>query len=165
MNELERFWTKVDKSGDCWVWTAARNELGYGNFCNAERRTELAHRASWRLTYGPVPDEMNVLHRCDNPPCVRPDHLFLGTDADNVADMIAKGRQHRVDGERNGRAKLTDAQVAEIRAQYVPGKVRIVDLAEEYGVTFSHIWQIVAGLKRREHNDLPWRAREFPLVP
>lgn len=83
----ERFWARVDKSGCCWVWTGSCNNKGYGRFDG-----EYAHRFSWRLLSGPIPDGLNVLHRCDNPPCVRPDHLFLGTVSDNARDMWAKGR-------------------------------------------------------------------------
>lgn len=86
-----RFWAKVDKTGDCWVWTAATNPKGYGQFYVEGMR--LAHRVSWILAHGPIPDDLCVLHRCDHPPCVNPAHLFLGTYADNNHDRDAKGRQ------------------------------------------------------------------------
>jgi hypothetical protein len=95
----ERFWTKVERlEGEgCWLWTATRsagrgdrsNWYGSVRVNNAMRR---AHRVAWELTYGPIPDGLKVLHRCDTPPCVRPDHLFLGTDLDNALDRNAKGR-------------------------------------------------------------------------
>lgn len=94
----DRFWAKVDKSGDCWVWTASvfRERLGYGKFQTGSNRGEsrvaYAHRVSWELHFGPIPNGLFVCHHCDNPPCVRPDHLFLGTAADNVRDMDRKGR-------------------------------------------------------------------------
>jgi len=94
----ERFWSRVDKSGDCWIWTGYRDRKTYGIVERRRdgRRETRAHRWAWILTHGPIPDGLFVLHRCDNPPCVRPDHLWLGTTDDNMADMAAKGRAHRV---------------------------------------------------------------------
>lgn len=94
---IDRFWSKVDKSGECWNWTGARTAPGWhGMFASdatrAGRTMVLAHRHSWALANGPVPDGLNVLHRCDNAGCVRPDHLFLGTHSDNMRDRSAKGR-------------------------------------------------------------------------
>ncbi|WP_371432910.1 HNH endonuclease [Novosphingobium sp.] len=161
LTEKERFFGKVEKTDGCWLWMGATNKWGYGNFHNAASRTELAHRASWRLTYGEDAGELRVCHHCDNPQCVNPTHLFLGSDADNVADQVAKGRQPRSRGERNGRAKLTDAQVAELRDRYKPGVTRIVDLAAEFGITYGHVWQLVSGKKRQivEHNGMPGDER------
>jgi len=90
----DRFWSHVDTSGECWVWTAARASKrgGYGRFGIENQQTEYAHRVSWRLAYGPIPTGLWVLHHCDNPPCVRPSHLFLGTQVENMADMTIKGR-------------------------------------------------------------------------
>lgn len=92
-----RFWSHVDKTGDCWLWTASvfKDRYGYGKFNAASEkptRVVYAHRFSWELANGPIPDGLWVLHHCDNPPCVRPDHLFLGTQSANVADMHSKGR-------------------------------------------------------------------------
>ncbi len=108
---VARFWAKVDKVGPtpahvphlgpCWVWTAYRNQLGYGVF-RVERRTWLAHRVAFELASGEVIGGLLVLHRCDNPSCVRPAHLRTGSDADNYADMVSKGRSRRAIGERNG---------------------------------------------------------------
>jgi hypothetical protein len=93
----QRFWEKVDASGDCWLWTAAclgRTICNYGVFRFQGKRA-LAHRVSYEMRYGPVSQEIKVLHRCDNPVCVNPSHLFLGTQSDNLADMRIKGRDIR----------------------------------------------------------------------
>ena len=102
---IARFWTFVEKNGPiyptlgtpCWLWTGYRMPSGYGNFMDyiEGRKDRLAHRYAYRTFVGPIPDGIFVLHRCDNPPCVRPDHLFLGTQADNLIDAVAKGRQSR----------------------------------------------------------------------
>jgi hypothetical protein len=91
----ERFWMKVQKSNGCWEWTAYRDPDGYGRFGWArKRRSEniLAHRVSWELHYGPIPEGLWICHHCDNPSCVRPDHLFLGDRSMNMKDCAAKGR-------------------------------------------------------------------------
>jgi hypothetical protein len=90
----DRFWAKVDKSGECWIWTAYRDSFGYGRMSGAHKGTPniLAYRFSWEQHFGPIPEGEQVLHRCDNPPCVRPEHLFLGNKSTNMLDMWAKHR-------------------------------------------------------------------------
>ena len=93
----DRFWSHVDTAGECWEWTGARNTQrgGYGTFTESRKsghRIWRAHRLAYELTYGPIPPGLVILHQCDNPACVRPDHLMAGTQADNIADMMAKGR-------------------------------------------------------------------------
>lgn len=88
----ERFWEKVDKSGECWIWIGARNPSGYGKIKSGDT-TKDSHRASWEINYGEIPEGMCVCHVCDNPPCVNPGHLFLGTYGDNMRDMYSKGRK------------------------------------------------------------------------
>ena len=98
MTFIDRFWERVDRSGDCWVWTSTRNERGYGVVIvqsPGDPSVPLhmkAHRLSYLIEYGPPPADLFVLHTCDNPPCVNPAHLFLGTARDNAQDMAAKGR-------------------------------------------------------------------------
>ena len=101
---LARFWASVDRRMDaeCWPWTGAKNHGGYGHlkvWVGAEHSERIATRVMWTLTHGPIPDGLFVLHRCDNPPCVNPAHLFLGTNDDNMRDAFVKHRirtpQHR----------------------------------------------------------------------
>jgi HNH endonuclease len=136
----QRFWEKVASSSDGhWYWMGDRRRDGYGQL----KRHRRAHRVGWELIYGPIPQGQWVLHRCDTPPCVRPDHLFLGNHAANTTDAVAKGRMGGPAwiGVENGRAKLTDAQVRTIRRATGPrGLCR--RLAAKYGVTnalISHI--------------------------
>ncbi len=112
---MERFWSKcVMTGGGCWLWTAATNEYGYGQF-KIDGGMKLAHRIAWRLKHGHLPEELCVLHVCDTPACVNPDHLFLGTQVDNVADRNAKGRQAGAAGIKNRHAKLTESDVIRLR--------------------------------------------------
>lgn len=150
--DIARFWSQVDKSGECWVWIGSRYTRGGYGRCRPYYRSgqRKAHRVSYELAYGPIPEGMCVCHRCDNPPCVRPDHLFLGTSEENTYDMFQKGRaggvmnpQKRPVGERCSYAKLTDAQVAEIRARYAQGGISQRQLGELYGVSRSTICNIV----------------------
>lgn len=130
-----RFWHLVKKTENCWVWDGEAITGGYGRFSLDGRRC-LAHRYSWELANGPIPQGLDVLHRCDNPPCVNPAHLFLGLDADNAADMVSKGRSLR--GERAPRAKLTSMDVVAIRQSTLDARL----LAQHYGVTRATIYLI-----------------------
>lgn len=93
MNEQERFWAKVDKAGECWIWTGWQRGKGYGGFETESGTKVSAHRYSYEMAFGPVPAGLHVCHRCDNPPCVRPEHLFAGSNGDNMKDMYRKGRR------------------------------------------------------------------------
>lgn len=141
-----RFASKVRRDGECWEWTAHRFKNGYGSIRHGGRRL-LAHRVAWELERGPIPAGLLVLHACDNRACVRIDHLSLGTQAENMRDMDAKGRRVNTPmrGEANPAAKLTAAQVAEIRRAYAPRVVTRAALAEKYGVSKALIEKILAG--------------------
>lgn len=138
------FWDSVTKSSGCWEWTGWRDRLGYGRL-RFERQWIGAHRAAWILTNGPIPPGLFVLHHCDNPPCCNPAHLHLGTARDNTQDMIAHGRLmlNRPSGERRSDAKLTEAQVRDIRARFRPYVVTRAQLAREYGVSPGAIKHVV----------------------
>lgn len=136
----EQFWSYVDKSGDCWVW-CGDTDHGYGRFTYAKSKTR-AHRVAYELEHGDIPEGMFVCHKCDNRRCVNPDHLFLGTAADNVADRDRKGRQNR--GTNVHTAKLTEEQVKEIVALYATGST-VGSLSIKYGVKVNAIRRILHG--------------------
>jgi len=140
----DRFWPKVEKGRGCWVWRGSHNMEGYGVLRGPDQRPVKAHRVSWELHVAPIPEGMVICHQCDNPPCVRPSHLFIGTQAENQHDRNRKGRGNQ--GARNGRAKLTPQQVSTIRRRYAVGITQQV-LAETYDVSQKTISFIV----RREH--------------
>jgi hypothetical protein len=161
----ERFWSRVEpKESGCWEWTT-RGPGGYGRF-KAGGKNLLAHRVSWEINVGPIPDGLLVLHRCDNPPCIRPSHLFVGTQKDNLRDMQAKGRglsqvhqkairhptgddhwTHKYAsrvrrGEQHHNSKMTADQVRELRALSKDGWT-LARLAERFGIRISTASYIV----------------------
>ena len=105
-----------EPNSGCWLWMKKSSRRGYGVFIISQYKQILAHRASWMAYRGVIPDGIFVCHKCDNPCCVNPYHLFLGTALDNAQDMLRKGRGNKASGERNGKAKLSSAQVAAIRS-------------------------------------------------
>jgi hypothetical protein len=123
----------------CWEWSGARLPRGYG-VIRVHGEQMKAHRYAWQLFCGPIPDGLWVLHRCDNPPCVNPKHLFLGTHADNVADKVAKGRHTK--GEQFRQAKLTDAAVHQIRTLRAQG-MSIHNIGRRFGIGKSSVSRIV----------------------
>lgn len=145
---FERSYIPEPNSG-CWLWLGSPcGSNGYGRIKRGDGNV-MAHRASWELSNGKIPDGLLVLHRCDNPSCVNPGHLFIGTQLDNEADKVSKGRQargeklnhQRARGERNGNSKLTEADVALIRQSPMPQRF----LAASYGVTQALISKIKRG--------------------
>ena len=162
--DVARFWNKVDRSAGpdaCWVWTGSRRG-SYGRFF-LQGRTFKANRIAFELCKGPIPDGMFVCHRCDNPLCVNPSHLFAGTPRENTQDAVRKGRIAAGDrhgshvhpdawarGERQGSSKLTADQVRIIRRSYAPGEVTLAELAKRFGVSEQTISYIVNN-KRWQH--------------
>ena len=147
----ERFWKKVKKTKDCWLWTGATTSWGYGTIGRGKTGTNApAHRVSWELHHGPIPDGLCILHHCDNPSCVRPDHLFLGTLKDNTQDMLKKGRHRVPRGEAKTNAKLTWEIVANIRLFYAQENVTLAQLAEQHHVSGTTIFHIVHNKKWRQ---------------
>lgn len=142
---IERFISRVTKAGDCWVWCGSKAPGGYGQL-SVGGKLQRANRVSWRLFRGEIPKGLHVLHRCDNPPCVNPEHLFLGTHGDNVRDMFSKGRGKftRIP------PKLTEDQVTKI---YSDDRI-YKEIAKDYGVDPSTICDI----KRRKS----WKKLNLP---
>lgn len=169
---LKRFWGKVNKSeddGGCWEWIGHKDKGGYGK-CNFNDKGFRAHRASYIIAYGNIPEGKLICHKCDRPSCIRPDHLFLGTNLENIADRNSKGRQSKGEkhaaimrsrdlrgdknparihpelmprGEKSGTAKLTELKVIEIRKRYAAGGTTQKKLGAEYNVHFTLIGYIV----------------------
>ena len=147
----ERFWKHVQKSEDgCWLWMGHRNKksqygiFGVGSRTDGTRRVVLAHRFIYELKHGKLPGpHIKVCHTCDNHPCVRDDHFFVGTQADNIADMITKGRDRKLSGEHHPCAKITASDAENIRLIYAAGGVTQTVLAARFGLTQGHINNIL----------------------
>lgn len=151
---IDRFWKKFDRpKKGCWEWKGSTGSAGYGriSFGHGEtnyRTNYTAHRLSWMLFFGPIPDGICVLHRCDNPKCVRPDHLFLGTHTDNMKDRDRKNRTQQ--GEKHYRAKLTEEDVILIINMYHDGAYTLTELSKHFNITKEAIRQIV--------NNITWKG-------
>lgn len=152
---LQRFWERVDKNGPipshcpelgpCWVWTAGKHSFGYGVISQGKGKTpHCTHRLSWQIHVGEIPGKFHVLHKCDNPSCVNPEHLWLGTATDNMKDMVAKGRQAKTG------AKLTWEKVRRLRARYAEGGMSLAELAIELAISKQTVRDIVRGVTWKE---------------
>lgn len=145
----ERFWPRVNKTDSCWLWTGSKNNKGYGVIGRGGNNGGMmyVHRLSFSIANpGANMAGMAVMHKCDMPPCVNPDHLSLGTLADNHRDMWLKGRMNPPKGENSPKAKLTESQVMEIRRRFRPTVFsNTKELAKEFGVTQQSITAIVCG--------------------
>lgn len=139
LGPLDVFWGRVHKTATCWLWLGATDTFGYGQFLLPGEERISAHRFSYQLVHGPIPTGMIVMHSCDVPACINPDHLSVGTRGDNNRDATRKRRN--AFGEKNGHARLTTAQVQSIRAD--PRSQ--AEIARAYGVTQSHISRIMSG--------------------
>lgn len=136
MTVEQRFWNKVVKSSNCWKWTGAKFRGGYGNY-----RGNCAHRFSYELKNGKIPKGLVACHTCDNPICVNPEHIFIGTHAQNVLDKVRKGR-HPI-GSKTYNSKLNEKLVIEIRKKYTPRKYSMYRLSKEYKVSVMVICDII----------------------
>ena len=144
-----RFWDKVDVRGpdDCWEWTKTKVPGGYGNFWDGEK-SEGAHRMAWRLMRGIIPIGMFICHHCDNPSCCNPNHLFIGTQVDNMMDMKLKGRSHK-------NSKLNVKEVVEIRRLFSAGGVTHREIGKMFNISRRHISQVVNRKRWRHINAQP----------
>lgn len=151
----QRFWSKVDRRGpnECWEWLASRNK-GYGQMSAGRRGDKplIASRVSWEIAHGKIPNGLYVCHHCDNPPCVNPQHLFLGTLQDNFRDRYRKGRYPR--GDRHPTTKISDGLALQIREAIKNGEEQQA-IARRLGISETSVSVIKNGRKRWRHLEPP----------
>ena len=158
--DIARFWSKVNKNGPvplhcpelgpCWVWTGTDMGAGYG-VIKVQGVMIRVHRFAYQLKHGPIPTSVNVLHKCDNKKCCRDSHHFTGDQIANMADKVAKGRQHRPTGSLNTMSKLTEELVKNIRSRRKEGKL-LKEIAEEFGICQSTVSMICSGKRWNEQH-------------
>ena len=136
---IKRFWSKVEKTDTCWLWTGYKHNQGYG-IVRLNGNIVRAHRVSYFLEHGIIPEGLHICHHCDNPSCVNPSHLFAGTHKDNMQDKVNKGRCNAVYGEKHHKASLTEEQVLEIRAIK---NINQTEIAKLYGIHFNVVSSII----------------------
>lgn len=141
------FWDLVEKTPTCWLWLGNKSS-GYGR-AKYQGTKWMAHRLSWVLANGPITGGLLVLHKCDVRACVRPSHLFLGTQQNNIDDMFKKGRANKARGERHGMSKLSDGETLELRMKYDSGQFTQAALAELYGLHPVYVNKLLRGHKRK----------------
>ncbi len=136
--DIERFHLRFKPTDGCWEWIS-KGKSAYGCFCIGKKKY-YAHRISYQIFIGFIPPGLDVCHHCDNPKCIRPSHLFLGTDLDNMRDRASKGRNGNMNGERGGRSKISDLDAIELRKLY--GKYHYKTLQFVYGINRQNIWKV-----------------------
>lgn len=139
----QRFWAHVEKTATCWLWTGSVDKDGYGKYGKLEK----AHRLSWLLHYGLLPDNLLVCHHCDNPPCVRPEHLFLGTNSDNQQDAIRKGRKYMPQGEECSWTRVPEEDIEAVFRLVGTLSQRLI--AQRLGLSQGYVSELLAGSARR----------------
>ena len=147
---LDRFFNKVLKTNTCWEWTGCRQKNGYGKIgAGGDRgKTLLAHRVSWILHCGKINEGLECCHKCDNPSCVNPNHLFLGTRIDNEEDK--KNKKRHLYGEKHSMSKINTRDVVSIKTKYKINNTTQYQLAKEYGITQSQVSRIINGKRWAE---------------
>lgn len=143
--KVERFWSHVAKGDGCWQWRLKPSQKGYGRFAVHGRKTVYAHRFLWQLLYGAIPNGLCICHHCDNPICVRPDHLFIGTHKDNAQDRDKKGRGGDISGFKHPLCKVTTSDVKKIRALAQRTTLTQECIGVLFGVSQQAISRIVIG--------------------
>jgi hypothetical protein len=142
-----KFWNQAQIPNQCWVWNGGKSTPGGYGKTSLNNKTEYSHRVAWEFFYGQkIPDNLCVLHRCDNPPCINPFHLFLGTKGDNNTDRANKNRSNSLAGENHPQAKLTNQHADNIRTLYHNGHSS-ASLAKLYGVSASTILKIIRKIR------------------
>ncbi len=146
MNPIDRFWARVKKTPNCWLWTGAKNSKGYGDIM-VDKKHIKAHRYSYILHKGNIPINKCVCHSCDTPLCVNPSHLWVGSNAENVRDRVIKGREADRSGENNPNSKLSKKDVEVIVRLYNSGLYKVKDIALQYLINRNHVTRLVKKMK------------------
>ncbi|TSA41005.1 MAG: HNH endonuclease [Verrucomicrobiales bacterium] len=142
--QIDSFWSRVKKTDDCWIFSGGKKGRGYGQH-RFQGQSQSAHRVSFQLCKGEIPKGILVCHTCDNPPCVNPDHLFLGTGKDNAQDMLKKGRENKEKGSKRYCSKLTEETCLQLK-RLLPSMTD-VQLSKRFGISRMAVWFIRNGLR------------------